>query len=300
MLSTRLLLASGRCRPWKCLNPDFSCKTCCLRCSLSVSSRQESSWLSNAKKYEEWNQAKFYFTRGQVRGTCWVCFVGFVALYMHFFFWLAEEDCVSPLTSWSGSNVLWLLMEQRCSFSVGLCYLLVFFAKLHFHPFTGEMLAVWILQLWHTSTCFSVISNVNHGQPLLVFIWRWESGGTLPSGAETYGIVSPTREPASSQNTHSFSANGASRQQERLDQSDIRAFITFTSPESYCVLIFSLNSSLSPLSSSVCNTSQFPKSVLWFPRPRVLLSENAAEDYSSMIIDLKHLACHLFLLHIWL
>lgn len=29
----------------------------------------------------------------------------------------------------------------------------------------------------------------------------------------------------------------------------------------------------------------------------MLLSENAVEDYSSMIIDLKHLACLLFTAH---
>lgn len=44
-LSTLLLLASGRCRLLKCQNPDFCCKTCSLECSLSVSSRQESSWV---------------------------------------------------------------------------------------------------------------------------------------------------------------------------------------------------------------------------------------------------------------
>lgn len=138
MLSARLLLTSGRCRPWKCLNPDFSCKTCCLRCSLSVSSRQETSWVWNAKKYEDWNQAKFCFTTGHraskqgahAECTLWLCGQMYVFLLGASGGGLCS---VSAWKAWSGSNVLWLLMEQHCSFSVGLCYLW-FIAKLHFHP----------------------------------------------------------------------------------------------------------------------------------------------------------------------
>ena len=119
---------------------------------------------------------------------------------------------------------------------------------------------------------------------------------TLQSGAETYGIVFSTTEPASSQkHTHIRSEQCDwlhISNQERIDQISHKSIyhVNITRGLLHAHIIYQpFRTSSHPHLFATPPNSQ--TAFLRFPRLRVLLSENAAEDYSSMIIDLKHLAC---------
>lgn len=134
-LSALLLLATGPCWLLKCQNPDFCCKTHSPQYSLSISSRQESSWVWIDMKYEHWTQAKFYFTKGHRDSkwdTCAECCVDFVAKCIYFLLGVKGGGlcCISAWKAWSRANVLWLLMEQHCKVWLLACVAYCLFAKL--------------------------------------------------------------------------------------------------------------------------------------------------------------------------
>lgn len=123
------------------------------------------------------------------------------------------------------------------------------------------------------------------------------SRGTLQSGAETYGIVFYATEAASSQEHICISGAISSSYLIKREtmESATKAFITWISPESYCVRILLISPFCSfhqppqfatPLNLQTASC-EFPGWGCW------LLSENAVEECSSVIIDLKHLACRL-------